>query len=158
MGLLLLLVNATLGPTTNWSIEECGVPDVEYWLVCSLYDCLHSCGDHRAVDCPKKDRLCGNAKTDRGCSQQHKMHKLFCPAAKCFSIQQVYSVDDADSSDGVVLLIMSVKNQRRGQVSSVFWDLGCTSNFVREQHARQCGFKGIRKQLSVTTLGGVTTD
>ena len=121
-------------------------------------DCLHCCGDHRAVDCPKKDRLCGNGKTDRGCSQQHKMHELFCPAAKCFSIQQVYSANDADSSDGVVLLIMSVKSQRRGQVSSVFWDLGCTSNFVREQHARQCGFKGIRNQLSVTTLGGVTTD
>ena len=121
-------------------------------------DCLHCCGDHRAADCRKQDRVCGNGKVNRGCSQQHKMHELFCPAAKCFSIQQVYSAGDSESEDGVVLLIMLVKNQRRGQYSSVFWDLGCTSNFVREQHAKQCGFKGTLKQLSVTTLGGVTTD
>ena len=79
-------------------------------------DCLHCCGDHRAADCRKQDRVCGNGKVNRGCSQQHKMHELFCPAAKCFSIQQVYSAGDSESEDGVVLLIVFVKKQRRGSI------------------------------------------
>ena len=53
---------------------------------------------------------------------------------------------------------MLVKKQRRGQYSPLLWDIGCTSNFVPEAHTKQCGFKGTPKQLSVTTLGGVTTD
>ena len=58
-------------------------------------DCLHCCGDHRVVDCCQQDRVYGNGKLNRGCSHQHKMHKLFCPTAKCFSIQQVCSAGDS---------------------------------------------------------------
>ena len=44
------------------------------------------------------------------------MHELFCPAAKCFSIQQVYSAGDSESEDGVVLLIMLVKTREGGSI------------------------------------------
>ena len=53
---------------------------------------------------------------------------------------------------------MRVDGFKKGKVASVFWDLGCTSNFVREGYAKLCGFKGYKENLSVTTLGGVLTD
>ena len=79
-------------------------------------DCLHCCVYHRAVDCRRLALVCGNGKVNCGCSQQHKMHELFCPAAKCFSIQQVYSAGDSDTEDGVVLLIMLVKSRKGGNI------------------------------------------
>ena len=41
-------------------------------------------------------------------------------------------------------------------LASVFWDIGSTSNFIREAFARACGFKGSERTLSVTTLSKVT--
>ena len=40
-------------------------------------DCHHCCGDHKAENCRKKDRICGGIKEGRGCSKQHKLHELF---------------------------------------------------------------------------------
>ena len=37
--------------------------------------------------------------------------------------------------EGVVLSIMQVRSSRRCLNASVFWDLGCTSNFVKEGYA-----------------------
>ena len=71
---------------------------------------------------------------------------------------QVVSIGAEGSSDGVVLSIMNIRVPKKGLVASVFWDLGCTSNFVREAFARQCGYKGYPEKLSVTTLGGVVTE
>ena len=120
-------------------------------------DCIHCCGDHKPEDCSRKGRLCGGGKQDRGCTQTHCINELFCPKAKCFSIQQVHSVD-TDDAEGVVLLIMNVSVTKSGKSASVFWDLGCSSNFVREEFAKQMGFSGKEEHLCVTTLGNVTTD
>ena len=57
----------------------------------------------------------------------------------------------------VVLLIMRVRAPQ-GRMASTFWDSGSSSNFVREAFAQLCGFKGKKKTLSVTTLGGKVTD
>ena len=38
--------------------------------------------------------------------------------------------------EGVVLSIMQVRSSRRCLNASGFWDLGCTSNFVREGYAK----------------------
>ena len=48
--------------------------------------------------------------------------------------------------------------ERKVHYESVFWDLGCTSNFVRAAHAKYRGFKGRKENLSVTTLGDTVTD
>ena len=42
--------------------------------------------------------------------------------------------------------------------ASVFYDLGSTSNFIREQFAEMCKFKGTREQLTVKTLNNVVTE
>ena len=36
-------------------------------------DCLHCCGDHKAADCYRKERVCGGGKVDRGCNKSHNM-------------------------------------------------------------------------------------
>ena len=58
----------------------------------------------------------------------------------------------------VVLLIMQVRVCVRGLFANVFFDNGSSSNFIREAFAKLCGFRGTEEELSVTTLGGVTTD
>ena len=122
-------------------------------------DCSHCCGDHLATDCSKKDRVCGGNKDDRGCARSHRLHELHCIEAKVFSIQAVYSMTATKKvSEGVLLLIMKVKTTRKGVFTSVFWDNGCTSNFVQEQFARESGFRGRKENLSVTTLGGVVSE
>ena len=98
-------------------------------------DCMHCCLDHKTAECRNAGRVCGGGKDGRGCSKEHKLH-----------------------SDGVVLLIMTVRTLKRGVYGSVFFDYGCTSNFIREKFAKQCGFVGQEETLSVTTLGGVVTD
>ena len=122
-------------------------------------DCLHCCGDHKAADCYRKDRVCGGGKEDRGCSKGHKLHELFCTEAKvCFMVQEVKAMTVKDDQEGVILSIMKVMSPKKGMFASVFWDLGCTSNFVREEYAKLMGFKGKKERLCVTTLGGVVTD
>ena len=122
-------------------------------------DCSHCCGDHKPEDCRKKDRVCGNGQAGRGCAQAHHTHELFCATAVCFTVQRVNSAKtEGDSSEGVLLLIMNVMSFKRGSTVPVFWDLGSSSNFVLESYAKKCGFKGREEHLSVTTLGGVTTD
>ena len=114
-------------------------------------DCKHCTADHKPEDCPKKERVCGGGRSDRGCSKQHKSHELFCATARVFSTQS------CNEEEGVLLLIMNVRVSKR-MWASVFWDLGSTSNFIRESFARACGFKGQEKTLSVVTLGGVEKD
>ena len=119
-------------------------------------DCIHCCGDHKGDDCNKKDRVCGGGKEERGCNKNHNVHELFCKESKVvqgFSVQEKLTVED----DGVVLCIMKVCAPK-GINAHVFWDSGCTSNFVREEFADLCGFKGCPETLSVTTLGGVVTE
>ena len=108
-------------------------------------DCQHCVGDHKTADCRRKDRTCGGRKEDRGCTKSHNLHELFCLQAKVFM---------GTSATEVVLLIMKVRTVRNG-VANVFFDSGCTSNFVREDFAKSCGFKGKQEELSVTTLVGV---
>ena len=42
--------------------------------------------------------------------------------------------------------------------ATVFLDSGCTANFIRDEFAIKCGFKGKQDTLCVTTLGGVVSD
>ena len=121
-------------------------------------DCHHCVGGHKSADCLKKDRVCGGRKEDRGCTKSHNVHELFCLSAKVFIGSTVLSVDADSDSTGVVLLIMQVQCLRRGVRANTLWDSGCTSNFVREEFAKSCGFKGKEADLSVTTLGSVITD
>ena len=119
-------------------------------------DCIHCVGDHKPEDCSRKGGVCGGGKDDRGCTKTHFLHELFCQNAKCFSIQiqEVHLVDSENGeSDGVVLLIMNVLVTKHGIFASVFWDLGCSSNFVREAFAKQMGYAGKEEHLCVTTLG-----
>ena len=118
-------------------------------------DCPHCCGDHQASACARKERICGGNKDDRGCKKSHHGHELFCLEARVFAVQQVHSLTTA--KDGVLLLIMQVKMSRKVN-GSVFWDTGCTSNFIREEFAKRCGFKGTLENLSVITLGGKVSD
>ena len=69
-------------------------------------NCQHCCEDYKSKDCQQKDRVCGDAKNDRGCAQSHKNHKLSWSAAKVFSLQSVNSIDS--EIEGVLLLIMQV--------------------------------------------------
>ena len=113
-------------------------------------DCSHCCGDHKTSECKKADRVCGGGKTDRGCSKSHKVHELFCVEAKCFAVARTMAI--GGQAEGVMLLLMQVKTLKKP--ASVFWDLGSDSNFVRDDYAKECGFKGVKSNLCVTTLGG----
>ena len=42
-------------------------PEKRVKLMQENSDCFHCCGDHKPDDCPKKDRVCGNGKENRGC-------------------------------------------------------------------------------------------
>ena len=67
-------------------------------------------------------------------------------------------MQQGDQVNKVVLLIMNVLTLMKGILCTVFWDLGSSSNFVREAFAKMMGFKGIETRLCVTTLAGVVTD
>ena len=123
-------------------------------------DCKHCCGDHKYEDCPNNNRVCGGGKDNRGCTKNHKVHEMFCVEAKVFALQCVLSANATSDnvSNIVVLLIMKVQMLRKGKSASVFWDTGCTSNFIRDDFAKECGFRGEEVTLNVTTLGGVVTD
>ena len=99
-------------------------------------DCEHCCGDHKPSDCNKKDRVCGGGKGNRGCSTAHHIHELFCLAAKCFAVHQVFSAN-SPRQEGVLLLIMQVRSSKNRITATVFWDLGSSSNFVRESFGIQ---------------------
>ena len=122
-------------------------------------DCMHCCGDHEPKDCKRKDRVCGGGKPSRGCDKGHKIHELFCTDAQvCMMVMHAKSQNAGeDKSEGVVLCIMLVRVPR-GIIAYVFWDNGSTSNFICEEFAKRCGFKGKPETLSVTTLGGKVTD
>ena len=122
-------------------------------------DCIHCCGDHKPNDCKYEERVCGGGRTDRGCKKPHKVHELFCKDAKVFACVTVSAVEVGEQSrvEGVVLCIMVVCAPK-GYSATVFWDNGATSNFIRENFAQLCGFKGTTRTLSVTTLGNVTTE
>ena len=121
-------------------------------------DCLHCLGDHAPADCKQKHRVCGGRKEDRGCTKSHNVHELYCLEAKVFVVGQTYSSEADGGGSVVILLVMQVRCFRRSLIASVFWDLGSMINFIREAFARMCGFKGTKRHLNVTTLGGVTTD
>ena len=116
-------------------------------------DCAHCCGDHESVNCNRKGRICGGGNVNRGCSQKHAGHELFCVSAKVFAVHH----SQGSSEARVVLLITTVWCTKE-TAASVFWDLGSTSNFVREAFAKKMCFKGHQQQLCVTTLNGVVTD
>ena len=118
-------------------------------------DCFHCCGDHKPEDCQRKERVCGGGKEDRGCTRSHNVHEMFCEDARCFAVVEVHSSNS--NQEGVVLSIMRVQVSK-SKMASVFWDLGCSSNFVREEFAVSCGFRGKEERLSVKTLGDVVTD
>ena len=124
-------------------------------LVKENKDCSHCCGDHKPDDCRNKERVCGGGKNNRGCAKQHKVHELFCLEAKVFAVQYVHS--SQSKQETVLLLIMTVRTVRY-HMATVFFDTGCTSNFVRDEFAKQCGFRGRQETLCVTTLGGVVTE
>ena len=107
-------------------------------------DCFHCCGDHKPDDCRTKERVCGGGKDNRGCDRGHKVHELFCKEAKVFAVVDVQSSDSDE--EGVVLSIMQV-SVSKSKSASVFWDLGCSSNFVREEFAISCGFKGKEQKF-----------
>ena len=122
-------------------------------------DCQYCCGDHKSEDCFRKERKCGGGRENRGCTKDHNLHELFCPDAKlCFSVQDAKVMAANGKEEGVVLSVMKVNGERKREYDSVFWDLGCTSNFVRAAHAEHRGFRGRKENLSVTTLGGSVTD
>ena len=122
-------------------------------------DCFHCVGDHLGADCTKKERLCGGGRSDRGCTRNHAVHELFCADARVFAvaIQHTHSTSAGDKQEGVVLLIMQVRTVW-GSKASVFWDYGSDANFVRDEYAVSCGFKGKQANLCVTTLGGEVKD
>ena len=120
--------------------------------------CKHCCGDHKTDDCPRKERVCGGGKENRGCTKNHNLHELFCAEAKVFAVQHVLSANCEEKSEPVVLLILKVPTLKKCNTASVFWDTGCTSNFIKDDFAKQCGFRGKEVTLNVTTLGGVVTD
>ena len=117
-------------------------------------DCFHCCGDHNPEQCTKKERVCGGGRENRGCTRGHNVHELLCKEAKVYAVD-VHSSDNDE--EGVVLCIMQVPVVK-SKLASIFYDLGCSSNFVRDEFAKSCGFKGIQQKLSVKTLGGVITD
>ena len=109
-------------------------------------DCIHCCGDHKPEDCQKKDRVCGGRKDDRGCTKSHKVHELFCVEAKVFTVTT--KVENG-LDEGVMLLIMQVSSPKRGIIANVFWDMGSSLNFVREDFAKRCNNIGKREYVYV---------
>ena len=79
-------------------------------------DCQHCIGDHQQADCKLKSRICGGGKDNRGCSQPHNLHELFCVNAKCFVVKGVCLLgNNGDKSYAcVVLQIMQIRSSRRG--------------------------------------------
>ena len=96
-------------------------------------DCPHCCDDHKPEHCTKKTRICGGGKDNRGCTQAHAIHELFCEAAQVFHVD-AHTGSTSSPQDGVVLLIMSVRTTK-GLYASVFWDNACSANFIREAFA-----------------------
>ena len=90
-------------------------------------DCKHCCGDHKPEDCKNQDRLCGGGKPDRGCAKQHKVHEMFCLEEKVFAVQYVHS--SQSKRETVLLLIMTIRTVKHIW-TTVFFDSGCTSNFI----------------------------
>ena len=90
----------------------------------------------------------------------HNLHELFCANAKVFVVNEVCLLGDGGktSNENVVLQIMQVRSSKKGVTAIVFYDGGCTSDFVKVSYAKKMGFKGKVERLSVTTLGGVVTD
>ena len=84
------------------------------------------------------------------------MHELFCLDAKVFASIRVMKV--GNSGERVLLLIMKVSSSKKGKEADVFFDYGSDENFVREDFAREMGFKGSEDHLNVTTLGDVVTE
>ena len=122
-------------------------------------DCKYCCKDHKSEECNRKDRICGGPKEDRGCTKTHQGHELYCLEAKVFAGKVKLMGERGEQVTAtVVLMIMKVRSIRNDNPANVFWDTGCTSNFVREEYAKKCGFHGKQEELSVTTLGGVVTD
>ena len=119
-------------------------------------DCLNCLGDHDQANCSREPRICGGGKADRGCTTKHVGHEMFCVAAKVFAIQHVHS--QQGNGEAVVLLITRVRVSCRMKNASVFWDLGSTSNFVRDAFAKEMKFRGRQERLCVTTLTGTVTD
>ena len=118
-------------------------------------DCEHCCGDHQPSACKNPTRVCGGGKANRGCTKSHNLHELFCIEAQVFA---VHSLAANGNLQTVILLIMSVRTSKNNISAVVFWDSGCTSNFIRDEFAKKCGFVGKEETLSVTTLGGVVTE
>ena len=133
-------------------------PATRVQLVKANKDCIHCCGDHDSVTCNKKDRICGGGQVNRGCSQKHAGHELFCLSAKVFTIHSVFHQQGGRRVEGVLLLISLIRSCRKNDWVTVFWDLGSTSNFVREAYAKKMKFKCRQKRLCVTTLTGTVTD
>ena len=119
-------------------------------------DCVHCVGDHKASDCSRKTRICGGRKDDRGCKKSHCMHELFCVDAKVFASIRVMKV--GNQGERVLLLIMKALSSKKGREADVFFDYGSDENFVRDDYAREMGFKGTEDHLNVTTLGDVVTE
>ena len=120
-------------------------------------DCVHCCGDHDSVNCNNKNRICGGGKSDRGCTQKHAGHELFCVSAKVFAVQLQVHSQQGNCVEGVLLLITMARVTCKTK-ASLFWDGGSTSDFVREAFARQNKFRGRKERLCVTTLTGTVTD
>ena len=70
----------------------------------------------------------------------------------------MHSLAASGNLQTVILLIMNVRTLINNILAVVLRDSGCTSNFIRDAFAKQCGFRGKEETLSVTTLGGVVTE
>ena len=139
-------------------------------------DCVYCCGDHPSERCEWKLRKCGGGNVNRGCGEDHNVHEMHCPDARCYSIQISPAESKVEKEEGkemeekpgedleadclhaggneTLLQVMRVKGQKGGTKTSVFFDPGSTSGFVREKYAEQQGFKGRKMRLGVTTLSG----
>ena len=121
-------------------------------------DCINCLGDHDSASCSRAGRICGGGKVDRGCSKKHAGHEMFCLTAKVFAVQRVFTVQGQRRGEGVLLLIANIRSCQKNESVTVFWDLGSTSNFVREAYAQRMKFKCRQERLCVTTLTGTITD
>ena len=104
-------------------------------------DCIHCLRDHDSQSCNRKERICGGGKVDRGCSQKHAGPELLCRSAKVFTVQHVFTVQGRQLVEGVLLLIAQVRSCCTNESVTVFWDLGSTSNFVRDTYAKRMNFQ-----------------
>ena len=133
-------------------------PTKRIQLLMDNKDCDHCMGDHDPGSCNRKDRICGGGKVNRGCSKKHAGHELFCISAKVFAVQRVFTVQGQRRVEGVLLLIANIRSCQKNETVTVFFDLGSTSNFVREAYAQRMKFKCRQELLCVTTLTGTVTD